>query len=117
VEPPKKQAKRYQALSDYDRGRIIAYHEAGRSERWIAKQLDRSPSSISRHLNKFKSTGIWQRKIGSGRKPVTTDIVDKRLKNRMVLETSRSEEITIREIQQLSGLNNISYSTIRRRIQ
>jgi IS30 family transposase len=45
-------AKHYQQLSQEERGEIQAFLECGRSMRWIANRLHRSPSTISREIKR-----------------------------------------------------------------
>jgi IS30 family transposase len=49
-------AKKFKHLSVYERGQIAALLEEGKSQRYIAKKLGRSPSTISREIRKGTTT-------------------------------------------------------------
>jgi transposase len=59
-------------IKDFDKGRIIAYRECGKSNRWIAEKLSRCHTTIGRFLQKYDETGMISRVEGSGRKRKTT---------------------------------------------
>jgi transposase len=60
-------------LSDFEKGKIVAYHECGISNNEIGKKLSRSHTTIGRFLKRYKETGSNSRKVGCGRKRKTTE--------------------------------------------
>ena len=60
-------------LSDFEKGKIIAYKDCGLSNRKIAIKLGRSHTTIDNFLKKFETTGCYSRKKGSGRKRKTSE--------------------------------------------
>ena len=60
-------------LSEFGKGKIVAYNDCGLSNRKIAFKLGRSHTTVANFLKKFKATGSYSRKKGSGRKRKTTE--------------------------------------------
>ena len=57
-------------ISGVTHGKISAYHEQGFSNREIAAKLGIHHKTVSNSLNKFAVSGFFDRKKGSGRKPI-----------------------------------------------
>ena len=55
-------------LTKFEKGQIVAYHNIGLSNRKIAKELNKSHTSINTFLKQYLASGNVGRKRGSGRK-------------------------------------------------
>ena len=55
-------------ITDFDKCRIVAFMECGKSNCLLAEKLSRCHKSIIRFLQKYDETGILCRVEGSGRK-------------------------------------------------
>ncbi len=60
--------KKFKILSDFEKSQIVAYKGCGLSNRAIGLKLGRHHSSIGSFLKKYKSSGEFQRKEGTGKK-------------------------------------------------
>ena len=69
---PSKKKKRRPQLSEFEKGKIIAWNDEGVSCRQIAKRLNRDSRCIQRFVKRFRDTGEFTRRHGSGRKRKTT---------------------------------------------
>ena len=63
-------------LSDFEKGKIVAFSQCGMSNRLIASKLNRSHTAINKFFKHYNDNGNYQRKKGSGRKSKTTDSQD-----------------------------------------
>lgn len=97
--------------SDFDKGRIISYLEAGKSGRYIARKLGRGHAAIAVFIKKFKATRVVHRKKGSGRPRVTTKREDRAIVRTML----PNRRVSTRKIIQDLGLH-VSMRTVRRRM-
>ncbi|GFX30649.1 hypothetical protein TNCV_4861731 [Trichonephila clavipes] len=61
----------YQQVSDFDRGRIVAYRECGLPFRNIARRTDRNAANVMRIWNKSVAEGHTERHAGSPHSPIT----------------------------------------------
>lgn len=59
-------------ISDFEKGKIIAWNSSNIGVREISRRISRSPQTISNFLIKYKDTGNKNRQNGSGRKRKTT---------------------------------------------
>ncbi len=62
-----------------EKGQIIAYDRMGLTQRKIAKELGRTQSSVCRFLKRYKESGKYKRKEGSGRKRKLTAAQQKKI--------------------------------------
>ena len=60
-------------LSDFEKGKIVAYNDCRFSNRKIAIKLGYSHTTVANFLKKFEATGCYSQKEGSGRKRKTTE--------------------------------------------
>ena len=58
-------------LSDFEKGKIVAYKDCRLSNRKITRKLGHSHTTVAHFLKKFEATGCYSRKKGSGRKRKT----------------------------------------------
>ena len=75
--------------TQFQRGRIVALYEEGRSERWIARELGLSRNTVHRWVVRFQETGRVDNNPRSGAPRVTTAQQDQEL-----LETVRRQPVT-----------------------
>ncbi|CAH1375732.1 unnamed protein product [Tenebrio molitor] len=71
--PTVRRGRHYHQVSDFDRGRIVAFREAGLSYREIAFRVDRSTATVVRICNIWEEErrGIRRRSIGLPRRTTT----------------------------------------------
>ncbi|GFV18275.1 HTH_Tnp_Tc3_2 domain-containing protein [Trichonephila clavipes] len=65
--PSVKSRKAYQHVSDFDKGRNVAYRNFGLSYRSIAARIGRDPMTVSRICNQWFQDGNTERRTGSQR--------------------------------------------------
>ncbi|MCP3851679.1 MAG: hypothetical protein GY694_15775 [Gammaproteobacteria bacterium] len=99
----------YQLL-EFEKGQILAYDKLGMSQRRIAKELGKSNACISKFLKRYKETGEYKRKVGSGRKRALSSAEE-----RAVVKLARKKrKITSGEIRNALDLTSrVSNQTIR----
>lgn len=96
----------------FEKNKYIAMHLEGYSNRYIARFFKRSPTTVSKVLTRFIQTNSIERKVGSGRKRKT----DARTDRFIVEQVKRNRFITCNEIKALGSLQQLSNTTISRRI-
>lgn len=72
--------RNYRQVSEFDRGRIIAFREVGLSYRDIARRVNRNQSTIMRCCQAYFQYGQQQRRRGSGGRRQTNERQDRRLR-------------------------------------
>jgi len=104
---------RIMAVNENDSVRIVALLEEGFSQRYVAERLGINQSTVSRIWNRFRETGRYGRRIGSGRGRVTTAREDRNL----VRAAIRNPVLVARQIAHAVMPNRqISDETVRRRL-
>lgn len=101
-------------MSDFEKGQIAMLHQLHWSTRRIASEVKRNQSTIVRFLKKYRDTGSYRRKSGSGRPRIFSEADEKRIiklarKNRYVT----SGEIILK----LKLTSNVTERTVRNVIQ
>jgi IS30 family transposase len=97
-------------LTEFEKGKIIAWHEVNIPKKEIARKLGRTPKAIRYVIKNFARHGTSQRKIGSGRKSATTN------QDKMIKKLALSKRfITADKIRKDLKLN-VSDKTVRRRL-
>lgn len=66
-------------LSEFDKGRCVAYLDCGKTIRWTAEKLGVANSTVMRWWNRYKHEDHVQRRSGSGRPRITTPREDRQL--------------------------------------
>ena len=66
-------------LSEFDKGRCVAYLDSGKTIRWTAEKLGVANSTVMRWWNRYKHEEHVQRRSGSGRPRITTPREDRQL--------------------------------------
>ena len=65
-------ATKMRDLTQVQVAKVVTLIEEGRSYRYVARQMNVSPSVVSRVWNRYSETGSYVRRAGQGRKRVTT---------------------------------------------
>jgi transposase len=99
------------SLTEFEKGMIVAFREAGWTNTKISQRINRLPTTISGFYCEFKKTGRIERKPGSGRKRKTTE----RENTDILIAAKRQRKITTSEIKIQLKLS-ISERTIRNRL-
>ncbi|GFU81524.1 HTH_38 domain-containing protein [Trichonephila clavipes] len=79
--PLRRNRRKYEPLTDFDRGRIIGLREAGWSNRRIGRHLGRSDIVVARCWQQWITEGRVYRRGGSGRPRNTNDREDRNQKS------------------------------------
>ncbi|GFT16334.1 HTH_Tnp_Tc3_2 domain-containing protein [Trichonephila clavipes] len=69
----------YLQVSDFDKGRIVAYRDCGLSYRNIAARVERDPMTVSRKGNRWFQDGNTERRAGSQRLPLNSSREDRQV--------------------------------------
>lgn len=102
---PKKQ------LTQFEKGKIIAWWKVKKSKKWIAKNLKRTPKAIRYVIKNYETRGTAERKLGSGRKMATTP-----RENRMIKKAALSERFASANKIKRDLKLNVTSRTIRNRL-
>lgn len=106
----------YHHVSDFDKGRIVAYRDCGLSYRDIAARVGRDPMTVSRIWNRWVQEGNTERRAGSQRPRITSSRDDRHLIRMAVTDRAA----TSRSLSQQMGTfarQQPSARTVRRRLQ
>ena len=98
-------------LTDFEKGKIVAYYECGKTKIWIANAINKSEKSVRNFLQKFSQSGNYKQKSGSGRKRKTTTTTD----HHIAISAKKQRTITAKEIKNQLNLD-VSDQTIRNRL-
>jgi transposase len=94
----------------FDKGQIIAYHDENLSLKDIADRIGSDKATVHRNIKRFRETGEYARKTGSGRKRKISDAeVD-----HMILSIKRDRNISLNELKQDLDDTSVHNSTISR---
>lgn len=100
-------------LTDFERGKVIGYYEAGDSERAISKKTGYGKTTVHNIIVKYRKTGAVTVASRSGRPKKLTER-DKRHLKTVINKNRREPEEKIREIYTESSGNDVSRRTIQR---
>lgn len=107
---------RRRALSDIEKGQIIALKTENKTNVYIGNLIGRDEIVVRRFWTKYTTTGQTATLPRSGRPRITSDIQDIRLVNHLLLCAKKGAEVNIESIKRDSGLEHVSDSTITRRL-
>jgi transposase len=99
-------------LSEFEKGKIMAWNKVKKPNRWIAKQLGRAESSIRYFLKKFRRTNSIKRKVGSGANRKTSVRQDNMIKRLALQNRSISRSQIIKTLKL-----NVSKTTVTNRMK
>ena len=114
--PRVRRGNEYYHVSDFDKGRIVAYRDCGLSYRDIAARVGRDPMTVSRIWNRWVQEGNTERRAGSQRPRITSSRDDRHLIRMAVTDRAA----TSRSLSQQMGTfarQQPSARTVRRRLQ
>lgn len=103
-------------LNPTDTARAIALIEDGRSQYYAARVLGVSRCSVQRAVERFRETGSYTRRVGSGRRRCTTAQDDRFLTLRVLRNRDTTAVSARNELQEVRGVA-VSERTVRRRLQ
>ncbi|MBJ4999813.1 IS630 family transposase [Salmonella enterica subsp. enterica serovar Hadar] len=106
----------YQHVSEFDRGRIVAYRDCGLSYRSIAARVGRDPMTVSRIWNRWVHDSHTERRAGSQRPPITNSREDRHV-IRMALRDRTATSRTLSHEMGSFARQQVSARTVRRRLQ
>lgn len=98
-------------LNEFDKGRIVAYRHCGWTWQQISDEIKQPVSTISNFYSRYRKTGNYARKEGSGRKRKTTTRQD----TDILIAAKRQRKITSKQIKQDLHLD-VTDRTIRNRL-
>lgn len=116
VMPRVRRRNDYQHVSDFDRGRIIAYRDCGLSYRNIAARVGRDPMTVSRIWNRWVQDNHTERHAGSQRPPITNSREDRHLIRMVTRDRTATSRTLSREMESFAR-QQVSARTVRRRLQ
>lgn len=102
-------------LSPEDSARAVALHDVGHSYREVAHILGFSKSSVERAVARFRMTGSYGRRPGSGRQRATTAIDDRFIRV-SVLRDRHTSAVEIQNALQRVRQVAVNEITVRRRL-
>lgn len=102
-------------LSDEERVKIVTLHEENFSNRQIAKKIGRNESTVRRFLKNYEETGLYKRKVGSGRKKVTNERTERILRRLSLRDRFKTAPKLRAELIETTGIN-VSLRTVQRRL-
>lgn len=114
--PRVKRRNTYQHVSEFDRGRIIAYRDCGLSYRDIAARVGRDPMTSKRIWDRWVQEGNTERHAGSQRPPITNARQDRHVIRSALWDRSTTSQTLSRELGSYAG-RQVSARTVRRRLQ
>lgn len=84
------------------KGRLVGLHEAGKSQLEISKLTGIPQGTISRVLKRINVSGIFERKVGSGRPPKAS----KEIRTNILAIQKNNVKLSLRKVARRASLNN-----------
>lgn len=109
---PKQYTLNSKQMTDFQKGQALALWEQGLSNRKIGKTLKKDEKTIRNLINKWKITGTYERKKGSGRPRKTTSRQDREIV-RTAIKNRRITSVAIKNNLRL----DVTPKTIRNRLK
>lgn len=106
----------YQHVSDFDRGRIVAYRDCGLSYRSIAARVGRDPMTVCRIWNRWVQEGHTDRRAGSQRPAITNSREDRHFTRMALMDRTATSGALSQEMGSFAR-QQVSARTVRRRLQ
>ncbi|RZB38846.1 HTH Tnp Tc3 2 domain containing protein [Asbolus verrucosus] len=103
-------------LNPCDTARIIALIQDGRSQCYAAHVVGVSRCSVQRPVQRFRETGVYTRRVRSGRQRCTTPREDHLLTLTMLRNRDTTAVSVRNELHEVRGVA-VSERTVRRRLQ
>ncbi|UYV84666.1 hypothetical protein LAZ67_X003040 [Cordylochernes scorpioides] len=112
----RKQRSSFDQISEFDRGRIVAYRDCGLYFREIGSRVGRSQTTIMRICDRYMQEGTTDRRVRSHPPQCTTSRADRQILRMTVTDRSVISRIVAQHIPSVTH-HPVSSRTIRRRLQ
>ncbi|KFM62725.1 Transposable element Tcb1 transposase, partial [Stegodyphus mimosarum] len=106
----------FDQVSEFDRGRIVAYRECGLSFREIGTRVGRNQATVMRIYDRWMQEAKTDRRVSSHQPQYTTSCDDRNIVRRAVTDRSVTSRTIAQHIQSVTH-HAVSARTIRRRLQ
>ena len=114
--PRRKQRSSFDQVSEFDRGRIVAYRDCGLSFREIGSRVGRNQTTVMRICDRWMQEGTTDRRVPSHPPQCTTSRDDRHIVRMAVTDRSATSRTIAQHIQSVPH-HPVSARTIRRRLQ
>lgn len=114
--PRRKQRSFFDQVSEFDRGRIVAYRDCGLSFREIGSRVGRNQTTVMRICDRWMQEGTADRRVRSHPPRCTTSRDDRQIVRMAVTDRSATSRTIAQHIQSVTH-HPVSARTIRRRLQ
>lgn len=116
IMPRRKQRSFFDQVSEFDRGRIVAYRDCGLSFREIGSRVGRNQTTVMRICDRWMQEGTTDRRVRSHPPQCTTSRDDRQIVRMAVTDRSATSRTIAQHIQSVTH-HPVSARTIRRRLQ
>lgn len=106
----------FDQVSEFDRGRIVAYRDCGLSFREIGQRVGRNQATVMRICNRWMQEGTTDRRGRSHPPRCTTARDDRHIVRMAVMDRAATSRTIAQQIQSVTH-HSVSARTIRRRLQ
>lgn len=114
--PRRKHRSFFDQVSEFDRGRIVAYRDCGLSFREIGSRVGRNLTTVMRICDRWMQEGTTDRRVRSHPPRCTTSRDDRQIVRMAVTDRSATSRTLAQHIQSVTH-HPVSARTIRRRLQ
>ncbi|GFS90808.1 transposable element Tcb1 transposase [Trichonephila clavipes] len=114
--PIRKQRSVFDQVSEFDRGRIVAYQDCGLSFREIGSRVGRNQTTVMRICDRWMQEGTTDRRGRSHPPQCTTSREDRQIVRMAVTDRSLTSRTVPQHIESVTH-HSVSARTIRRRLQ
>ncbi|GFW44027.1 transposable element Tcb1 transposase [Trichonephila clavipes] len=112
----RKQRSAFNQVSEFDRGRIVAYRDCGLSFRKIGCHVGRNQTAVMRICNRWMKEGTTDRRGRSHPPQYTTSREDRQIMRMAVMDRSVTSRTLAQHIESVTH-HSVSARTIRCRLQ
>ncbi|GFV55044.1 transposable element Tcb1 transposase [Trichonephila clavipes] len=112
----RKQRSAFDQVSEFDRGRIVAYRDCGLSFREIGSRVGRNQTTVMRICDRWMQVGTTDRRGRSHPPQCTTSREDRQIVRMAVTDRSVTSRNVAQHIESVTH-HPVSARTIRRRLQ
>ncbi|GFX26598.1 transposable element Tcb1 transposase [Trichonephila clavipes] len=113
---PTKQRSAFDQVSEFDRGRIVAYRDCGLSFREIGSRVGRNQTTVMRICDRWMQEGTTDRRGRSQPPQCTTSREDRKIVRLAVTDRSVTSRTVAQHIESVTP-DSVSARTIRHRLQ
>ncbi|GFV79268.1 transposable element Tcb2 transposase [Trichonephila clavipes] len=112
----RKQRSAFDKVSEFDRGRIVAYRDCGLSFREFGSRVGRNQTTVMRICDRWMQEGTKDRRGRSHPRQCATSREDRQIVRLVVTDRSVTSRTIAQHIESVT-LHSVSARTIRRRLQ